>query len=196
MFYAIGARDGIWGLEGLDMTTGESRLRVETGSNPTHNSFYADTQIAPDGTVWTGTFGGVDILRPAEANAPLPLSCVDRRHTRCRGNEHDHASGDRPARSRPIADGDVLGTSLVLSFHSTAPARTWSGPSPDHQPGGRETLQAPHRRHLLPTLGAKGNSPFGLLRMDGGGWDEGSWWLLGTNDPVDPSYRHRATCWV
>jgi hypothetical protein len=71
MFYAIGARDGIWGLEGLDMTTGESRLRVETGGNPTHNSFYADIQIAPDGTVWTGTFGGVDILRPAETNAPL-----------------------------------------------------------------------------------------------------------------------------
>jgi hypothetical protein len=86
MFYAIGARNGIWGLEGLDMTTGESRLRVETGANPTHNSFYADTQIAPDGTVWTGTFGGVDILRPAEANAPLPLRCVDRQHTRCRGN--------------------------------------------------------------------------------------------------------------
>jgi hypothetical protein len=63
MFYAIGARNGVWGLEGLDMKTGRSVLRYDTGSESLHNSFYADTEINPDGSIWTGTFGGVDILR-------------------------------------------------------------------------------------------------------------------------------------
>lgn len=63
MVYAIGARNGVWGLEGLDMKSGKSVLRFDTGNTASHNSFYADTEIAPDGTVWTGTFGGVDILR-------------------------------------------------------------------------------------------------------------------------------------
>src|SRR3954464_8562539 len=63
MVYAIGARNGTWGLEGLSMRTGKRALRFDTGAEASHNSFYADTEIAPDGTVWTGTFGGVDILR-------------------------------------------------------------------------------------------------------------------------------------
>ena len=46
----------------------------------------APWEAGPDGTVWTGTFGGVDILRTAEANPPLPVWCVDRRHTNCRNN--------------------------------------------------------------------------------------------------------------
>ncbi len=73
MLYAIGARNGTWGLEGLDMKTGRSALRLDTGADNSHNSFYADTEIAPDGTVWTGTFGGVDILRPAKPAPALPL---------------------------------------------------------------------------------------------------------------------------
>lgn len=63
LFYAIGQRAGVWGLEGLDMSTGASRLRYDTGAAGIHNSFYADTEITPDGEVWTGTFGGLDILR-------------------------------------------------------------------------------------------------------------------------------------
>ncbi len=55
------------------MKTGRSALRFDTGADNSHNSFYADTEIAPDGTVWTGTFGGVDILRPAKAAPALPL---------------------------------------------------------------------------------------------------------------------------
>jgi hypothetical protein len=73
MFYAIGARNGIWGLEGLDMRTGRRAMRFDTGSEAFHNSFYADTEITPDGTVWTGTFGGVDILRPDKPAPALPL---------------------------------------------------------------------------------------------------------------------------
>ena len=49
------------------------RLRFDTGAEPSHNSFYADTEIAPDGTVWSGTFGGVDILRPATPAPHLKL---------------------------------------------------------------------------------------------------------------------------
>jgi hypothetical protein len=73
MVYGIGARNGVWGLEGLDFATGRSRLRFDTGAEPSHNSFYADTEIAPDGTVWSGTFGGVDILRPATPAPHLKL---------------------------------------------------------------------------------------------------------------------------
>ena len=73
MLYAIGARNGVWGLEGLDMKTGRRAMRFDTGAQGEHNSFYADTEITPDGTVWTGTFGGVDILRPAAPAPVLPL---------------------------------------------------------------------------------------------------------------------------
>ena len=71
--YAIGASNGVWGLEGLSLKTGRRVLRLDTGAEAMHNSFYADTEIAADGSVWTGTFGGVDILRPAHAAPPLPL---------------------------------------------------------------------------------------------------------------------------
>jgi len=63
MIYAIGARNGVWGLEGIDLRTGRSRLRFDTGPEASHNSFYAQTEVNPDGSIWTGTFGGVDILR-------------------------------------------------------------------------------------------------------------------------------------
>lgn len=59
MVYGIGARDGVWTLEGLDWDTGESVLTVEASASPTANSTYAATTVGHDGTVWTGTFGGV-----------------------------------------------------------------------------------------------------------------------------------------
>jgi hypothetical protein len=64
MIYGIGARDGGWTLEGLDWHTGEVALTVETTAFPTSNSFYAATTIGPDGTVWTGNFGGVTRFEP------------------------------------------------------------------------------------------------------------------------------------
>jgi hypothetical protein len=66
MLYGIGARDGVWTLEGLDWDTGEEALTVETTAFPTSNSFYAATTIGPDGSVWTGTFGGVTRFRPCD----------------------------------------------------------------------------------------------------------------------------------
>lgn len=64
--YGIGARDGVWTLEGLDWETGQVELTVPTTASPTSNSFYAATTIGPDGTVWTGTFGGVTRFQPCD----------------------------------------------------------------------------------------------------------------------------------
>src|SRR5262249_1960020 len=50
--YAIGASNGVWGLEGLSLKTGRRVLRLDTGAEAMHNSFYADTEIAADGSVW------------------------------------------------------------------------------------------------------------------------------------------------
>lgn len=64
MIYGIGARNGVWTLEGLDWDTGEVTLTVETTAFPTTNSFYAATTVGPDGTIWTGNFGGVTRFQP------------------------------------------------------------------------------------------------------------------------------------
>ncbi len=66
LVYGIGARDGVWTLEGLDWDTGEVVLTVETTASPTTNSFYAATTVGPHGSVWTGTFGGVTRFRPCD----------------------------------------------------------------------------------------------------------------------------------
>jgi hypothetical protein len=66
MIYGIGSRDGVWTLEGLDWDSGEVALTVETTGFPTSNSFYAATTIGPDGTVWTGNFGGVTRFQPCD----------------------------------------------------------------------------------------------------------------------------------
>lgn len=75
MVYGIGASKSFWGLHGIDMATGKSKLWFPTGpiSSPYHNSFYAETEIATDGTVWTGTFGGIDILKPKKPAPALKL---------------------------------------------------------------------------------------------------------------------------
>lgn len=83
MVYGVGQRSGLWGLEGVDFGTGASRLWVPAGVDLGHNSVYADTELAPDGSIWTGTAGAADIYRPVKPNKPLALACVDRRHTRC-----------------------------------------------------------------------------------------------------------------
>ena len=73
MVYGIGARKGVWGLEGLDFNTGKSKVWFPAGEGASHNSFYAQTEIATDGTVWTGVFGGVDRYKPATPAPALPL---------------------------------------------------------------------------------------------------------------------------
>jgi hypothetical protein len=58
MVYGIGQRDGINGLEGMDMRTGESRLWVPAGPAFSQNAFYSALNIGPDGSMWTGGFNG------------------------------------------------------------------------------------------------------------------------------------------
>jgi hypothetical protein len=59
LVYAVGVRDGEWVLEALDWETGEEVFHVESGYEPTQNSFWAATTVGPDDSVWSGTFGGV-----------------------------------------------------------------------------------------------------------------------------------------
>ncbi len=66
LIYGIGARNGVWTLEGLDWDTGEVELTVETTAFPSSNSFYAATTVGPARTVWTGNFGGVTRFAPCD----------------------------------------------------------------------------------------------------------------------------------
>lgn len=96
MVYGLGQRDGQWGLEGLDLATGDSRLWVEGGPgtcppslaevaallpgaaevlamvpDSCENSGYSATTIGPDGMVYSGTIAGVSRYIPA-STALLP----------------------------------------------------------------------------------------------------------------------------
>lgn len=72
MIYGIGARNGVWTLEGINWATGAVELTVPTSALPMSNSTYAATTIGPDGTVWTGTFGG---LTRFQSCTPERASC-------------------------------------------------------------------------------------------------------------------------
>lgn len=93
LVYGIGQRDGLWGLEGIDFTTGDNALWVpapaedgcavralaqfveatssvfgpylERLPHSCDNSYYSATEIGPDGTVYTGNFTGLTTYRPA-----------------------------------------------------------------------------------------------------------------------------------
>ncbi|MGB5812099.1 MAG: hypothetical protein WBG86_16305 [Polyangiales bacterium] len=89
LVYGIGQRDGQWGLEGLDLETGESALWAPGGPgtcdqafagiaavlpgvsevlevvpDSCENSIYAATTVGPDGTIYTGTLNGVSRYAP------------------------------------------------------------------------------------------------------------------------------------
>ena len=65
LVYGIGQRGGTWGLEALDFASGESRFFEQLTPAPTENTFFAAATIGPDGDLYSGTFGGVTILRGA-----------------------------------------------------------------------------------------------------------------------------------
>ncbi len=77
LVYGDGQRLGIWGLEGVDIATGKSTLRVDALPGPQSNSLYAATEVGPDGAIWQGVGGGIDIyrgpVRPAPARACFDL---------------------------------------------------------------------------------------------------------------------------
>lgn len=94
LFYGIGQRDGVWGLEAVNFATGESRFFVESrqthcswqavrlvepraarllaalrlSQNPRvcENAFFAATEIGPDSTIYTGTFMGISRFVPSD----------------------------------------------------------------------------------------------------------------------------------
>ncbi len=73
LIYGVGARNGCWTLEAVDWNTGDSRFCRETDPLPFNNSFYAATEVGPDGCIYTGTFGGVSRFRPADAQLSVPI---------------------------------------------------------------------------------------------------------------------------
>ncbi len=76
LMYGIGQRGGIWGLEGIDFDTGESKLRVDGGPTPDNNAAYSATTVGPDGAIWTGTLLGYTIFRGPRKPAPA-VACLD-----------------------------------------------------------------------------------------------------------------------
>jgi hypothetical protein len=99
LIYAIGQRDGAWGLEAIDFRTGESAFVVPSAQRTCpqqvidtiagsplapfllpvierlpascENSIFAATEVGPDGSIYTGTFQGVSRFTPA-AVLPSP----------------------------------------------------------------------------------------------------------------------------
>jgi hypothetical protein len=87
LFYGIGLRRGSFGVRALDFGTGRSRMfakaptkvcpqadldpliepflapALKAAPNYCENSFYAATEVGPNRTIYTGTFGGLTIYR-------------------------------------------------------------------------------------------------------------------------------------
>ncbi len=91
------------------MATGASALYAEASPLPDSNSIYAATEVGPDGDVWQGTAGGIDIYRGPERPGPR-LRCFDlepptltrvrRRGRVITGRARDTACGKSRARAR------------------------------------------------------------------------------------------------
>lgn len=62
MFYCVGADKGYWTLEGMNWSTGQSVFRKYLGAMPNYNSFYAATEITPEGGIIYGTVSGAIYL--------------------------------------------------------------------------------------------------------------------------------------
>ena len=59
LMYCIGQRKSVWNVEALDWDTGESVFHKSTSAWFTRNSFYAATQIGPNGGIWSGSISGL-----------------------------------------------------------------------------------------------------------------------------------------
>lgn len=145
LVYAIGVRDGEWGLEVLDWETGEEVLFVSSSHHPKQNSLWAATQVGPDESVWSGTFGGVTRWSPCDPEADEvcgkrldPLTATigeeltiadqddrDRPERRDADRRRDDDDGDEGATAAPSDDertlpatgggADLLGLSLIAA---------------------------------------------------------------------------------
>ena len=146
LVYGQGQRGGTWGLEGVDLATGKQVLRVAASAGPDSNSVYAATEVGPDGAIWQGTGGGIDIYRGPKRPAPAMrcydleppvLSALRVRGRRVAGAAADTACGER-APVRVIVTVRRRGASAVrfrrtVAAHAagrwsvTLPARTLRG---------------------------------------------------------------------
>jgi len=104
LFYGIGQRGGVWGLEGLDFDTGASRLfapasvtecpqeaidsinplllffiadTLERLPGSCENSFFAGTEVGPAGAIVTGTFAGASKYTPDAVTQVPALTKAD-----------------------------------------------------------------------------------------------------------------------
>lgn len=59
LMYGIGQRESDWTLEAIDWNTGDSVFFERLTREVRHNSFWAATEIGPDGTIITGMYGGI-----------------------------------------------------------------------------------------------------------------------------------------
>ncbi len=59
LLYCIGQRDATWTLEAIDWKTGKSVFHRLLPGGSRNNSFYAATEIGLNGSILTGTFGGM-----------------------------------------------------------------------------------------------------------------------------------------
>lgn len=119
LIYGAGARNSVYGLEGVDFQTGEPKLFVPTTPSPTENSFFAATTVGPEGDTWIGGIYGISVFRGPDRPDPAfgckdlepPLSGVRRtrrpkaRRTTVHGHARDRACGRR--RTKTIARVDV-----------------------------------------------------------------------------------------
>jgi hypothetical protein len=76
MIYAIGVRNAVFGLEGVDFRSGEQKLFVPTSASPSDNSFFAATTVGPAGDVWIGGASGLSVFRGPDRPPPR-LGCKD-----------------------------------------------------------------------------------------------------------------------
>jgi hypothetical protein len=76
LVYGQAQRNGVWGLEGVDLETGRPVLRVPASPGPDSNSIYAATEVGPDGAIWQGVGGGIDVYRGPQRPEPA-RRCYD-----------------------------------------------------------------------------------------------------------------------
>jgi hypothetical protein len=59
LIYCVGQRGGVWTLEAIDWKTGRSCFYYKSTSSVFNNSFYAATEVGPNGGIYHGTLCGV-----------------------------------------------------------------------------------------------------------------------------------------
>ena len=98
------------GTRGAGFRDRRSRCGCPTTPLPSENSFYAATEIGPDGAIWTGTFGGITTYRPPPApSRRRPARTSLRRRSRSHNRGRGCAGCPRAAR------GDAACTSPVAA---------------------------------------------------------------------------------